>query len=125
MFLHAASITWSSQKPLCNEQLPTSPWFSWSAACNFETRYPGISALPCFTAFAFSECFRDCINDQTNINSFSEYLIVKEHMCLCHDGPSLLGSYLSGHRTHVYILSLYFNPQLRISIKWSEHFCKV
>lgn len=31
---------------------------------------------------------------------------MKEHLCLCHDKPSLLGSYLSGHGACVYIFLL-------------------
>lgn len=64
----------------------------------------------CFTAFAFPECFRDCINDEADINSPSECLDVKKHMCLYHDGHSLLGSYSSGYGAHVCILSLYSIP---------------
>lgn len=58
---------------------------------------------------------------QTSTESPSEHLIVKDCMCLCHDGPSLLGSYLSGHGSHLYILSTYFSPQLRIPVKSSQH----
>jgi len=65
----------------------------------------------------FFQSVRDCRNDQTDINSPGEYLIVKDHMCLCHDGPSLLVSYLSGHGAPVYTLPLYCNPQLRTSVK--------
>lgn len=74
----------SNQKPLSSGHSPAFPWLSGNASGNFEPRKPGISALLCLTTVGFSGCFNDHINNQTGMESPSEHLIVKEHMCLCH-----------------------------------------
>lgn len=60
------------------------PCVSGTAPGSSQSAEPDASALPCLAALA--ESSRDCTNDQTDINSPHEYLIVEAHLCLCHDG---------------------------------------